>query len=91
MAKYRKRPIVIEAEQFVHPADNVDGVIPGFVSGCLSTNENGVGCPDSPHIHTLEGPLHVSMLDWIIRGIAGEVYPCKPDIFERAYEAVVDA
>jgi hypothetical protein len=41
-----------------------------------------------PHIHTLEGPIMVSKGDWIITGIKGEKYPCKPDIFEATYEAV---
>lgn len=86
--KFRKKPIVIEAEQYIHPAENVAGVIPGFVSGCIGTNDLGVDCPDSPHIHTLEGPLHVSVGDWIITGVAGEQYPCKPDIFDATYERV---
>lgn len=80
--KFRKKPIVIEAEQYVDPGDNVDGVVPGMVSGCSDD------CPDSAHIHTLEGPLHVSIGDWIITGIKGEKYPCKPDIFEATYERV---
>ena len=67
--KFRKKPIVIEAEQYVHPADNVDGVMPGVVSGCES--KPIAGCPDSPHIHTLEGPLRVSLGDWIITGLQG--------------------
>ncbi|KKN78090.1 hypothetical protein LCGC14_0353170 [marine sediment metagenome] len=80
--KYRKKPIVVEAEQYVHPDDNVDGVIPRGSVGCANS------CPDSPHIHTLEGPLHVSLMDWIITGIKGEKYPCKPDIFDATYEKV---
>lgn len=39
-------------------------------------------------IQTLEGPLHASPGDWIIRGVRGELYPCKPDVFERTYEPV---
>ena len=38
------------------------------------------------HIETLEGTLHVSPDDWVIRGVQGEFYPCKPDIFEQTYE-----
>ncbi|WP_422446026.1 hypothetical protein [Thermoanaerobacterium sp. DL9XJH110] len=41
-------------------------------------------------IETLEGPLRASPGDWIIRGIRGELYPCKPDVFERTYEPVSD-
>lgn len=39
-------------------------------------------------IQTLEGPLHASVGDWIITGIRGEQYPCKPDVFEKTYEPV---
>ncbi|MDX5708967.1 hypothetical protein SIK39_16105 [Clostridioides difficile] len=41
-------------------------------------------------IQTLEGPLKASIGDWIITGVRGEQYPCKPDIFEKTYEAVDD-
>lgn len=41
-------------------------------------------------IETLEGTMHASPGDWIIRGVKGEIYPCKPDIFETTYEAVED-
>ena len=40
------------------------------------------------HIRTLEGVMTASNLDWIIKGVNGEFYPCKPDIFEKTYEAV---
>ncbi len=61
MAKYRKKPVVIEAVQTTEPLD----------------------------IDTLEGTLHAQPGDWIITGIKGERYPCKPDIFEATYEPVV--
>ena len=70
MAKYRKRPVVIEAVQW-QPGSRVPGVV-NDASG--------------PHVQTLEGPLHVSPGDWIITGVKGEQYPCKPDIFEATYE-----
>lgn len=60
MAKYRKRPIVIEAYQ----------------------------TPIELKINTLEGVMAASPNDWIITGVNGEQYPCKPDIFEKTYEAV---
>ena len=41
-------------------------------------------------IHTLEGKMIAQVNDWIIRGVQGEYYPCKPDIFEKTYEPVVD-
>jgi hypothetical protein len=76
MAKYRKKPVVVEAEQFVN-GETVEGM-------CAN-----IACPVlPPHVHTLEGTLHVSDGDWIICGVNGEFYPCKPDIFEATYEPV---
>lgn len=80
MAKFRKRPIVIEAVQW-YPGVPLEGVIEGaFISG----DEQGyeARCP------TLEGIFGVTAGDWIITGIKGERYPCKPDIFEATYEPV---
>jgi len=83
MGQYRKKPIVIDAEQF-KPHENQwpDGVIPW--------SEKGIRPRDCSwgYIKTLEGPLHVQANDWIITGIQGEKYPCKPDIFRATYEAV---
>ena len=81
MARFRKRPIVIDAEQYHILCDSPS---PDGVCWCenMSTGQ--------PHIHTLEGPLIVSDGDWIITGIKGEKYPCKPDIFHATYELVTD-
>lgn len=81
MAKYRKKPIVIEAEQF-DPQSNPwpDGVIPW---GDVQSRDMSWG-----YIDTLEGKMHVIAGDWIITGVKGEKYPCKPDIFEATYEVV---
>ena len=80
MANYRKKPIVVEARQFFRDVTPwPDGVIQ---------------CEPDPHkrkdfrIDTLEGPHKVSNGDWIITGVKGEKYPCKPDIFEATYERV---
>ena len=51
-------------------------------------NENGHESPSELAIGTLEGVHKVSLGDWIIQGVKGEIYPCKPDIFEKTYEAV---
>lgn len=78
--KFRKRPVVIEAEQWF-PGKQVEGVIEGFyISGDEQQYE--AKCP------TLEGIFGVTVGDWIITGINGEKYPCKPDIFEKTYERV---
>lgn len=62
MAKYRKKPVVIEAYQTDKEID----------------------------IETLEGVMHADVGDYIITGVKGERYPCKPDIFEATYEKVVE-
>lgn len=76
MAKYRKRPIIIEAEQWF-PGKEIQGIYPKFPSGKKVFL-----------IDTLEGTLTVTEGDWIITGVNGEKYPCKPDIFEKSYEPV---
>lgn len=80
--KFRKKPVVVEAEQFM--------AIGGFPSlGVMPwPDENGCQPRDMSwgYIDTLEGRMHVSHGDWIITGIKGEKYPCKPDIFEKTYE-----
>lgn len=77
--KFRKKPVVIEAIQF----DNNVNEICDFVG-----KANLVIASPSEHITivTLEGKMKASQKDWIIKGIKGEFYPCKPDIFELTYE-----
>ena len=79
--KYRKVPVVIEAKRWM--TDNYDK-ISEFVGSSLSAHENG----SDLIIHTLEGNMIAKPFDYIIKGVKGEFYPCKPDIFERTYEAV---
>lgn len=81
--KYRKRPIVIEAEQWF-PGKEIEGV--RITEGEPGVNY-GSGIPGAMAlIHTLEGSMRVQPGDWIITGVNGERYPCKPDIFEKTYE-----
>lgn len=86
MAKYRKKPVVIEAEQF--RGGHMASGWPDCICRCeaIEPNSDGVGWP---HVHTMEGPLKVSEGDWIITGVKGEKYPCKPDIFAMTYEPVI--
>ena len=77
MALFRKKPVVIEATQWFKDGDH-PAVFVGGLSG-------------RPRIDTLEGPMFVNVGDWIITGVKGEHYPCKPDIFEMTYERVQDA
>ena len=75
MAKYRKKPIIIDAEQFFEYHETYpEGVIGGLGYDFW--------------IETLEGDYDVSDGDWIITGVNGEKYPCKPDVFEMTYELV---
>lgn len=85
MARYRKKPVVIEATQW-WPGSEVEGVV--FPDPNPTDNPNLAGARSEPAILTLEGPLRVSPGDWIITGVKGERYPCKPDIFEATYEPV---
>lgn len=84
--KYRKKPIVIEAEQYFPGKPLPKGVRSGEKDHRL-TGGGWCGVME-PHVDTLEGPLHVSPGDWIIAGIAGEIYPCKDKIFKKTYEKV---
>jgi len=81
VAKFRKKPVVIEAVQW--RGNNLDE-LREFVP--KEFRHNKVNEPLG--IITLEGPLTISEGDWIIKGIKGEFYPCKPDIFAATYEAV---
>lgn len=79
MSKFRKRPVVIEAVQWLgnnHPE------VTSFQGGCAEYEGGKVV------IQTLEGEMRASVGDWIIKGVNGEFYPCKPDIFALTYEEV---
>jgi hypothetical protein len=79
MPQFRKRPVVIEADQFWLNSDA------GWPRGVCKDPASSTGYA----IDTLEGrALEVTEGDWIITGVKGELYPCKPDIFEATYEAV---
>ena len=93
--KFRKKPVVIEATQWFkagdHPAVencwfDIDGAVRWAPGDPLETNV--YGCQSRPAIQTLEGWHMVTPGDWIITGVKGEYYPCKPDIFEATYEPV---
>ena len=78
--KYRKKPVVIEAIRFKGKKHSNELVM--FVGHYL------VDKNDEFYIETLEGEMHVAQGDFVIKGIKGEFYPCKPDIFEATYERV---
>lgn len=82
--KFRKKPIVIEAYCFNQKPENYR---PDWFQDAVSHN-NIVTFEDGARIVTIEGVMWASLGDWIIKGIKGELYPCKPDIFAATYEAV---
>ena len=95
MAKFRKKPVIIEAEQFVWKQSH-----PSLGSSEPSNIPNGVikkkfedHQDPKPYykygIETLEGFMECKDGDWIITGVNGELYPCKPDIFDKTYEQVL--
>jgi len=88
MKKYRKKPVIVEAVQWFKWGDNtIDDILhaPENRSPC-----NNCEAPWYSHadIDTLEGTMRVCPGDWIIKGVKGEYYPCKPDIFETTYEEI---
>lgn len=83
--QYRKKPVVIEATQW--RSGKFDGNAPDWVeTAALDGSIYRKG--GNLVIKTLEGDMRVEDGDWIIRGVAGELYPCKPDIFDKTYEVV---
>ena len=80
MAKYRKKPVIIEAIQWT--GENELEIV-NFVGESLREIKNKI-----VKIDTLEGTMNASVGDWIIKGIRNEFYPCKPDVFEKTYEFV---
>jgi len=89
--KYRKKPVVIEARQL-----ETYGDLEPVAAWVRSEGGHAVAGQEDPGpaymlISTLEGVHRADIGDFIIRGVAGEFYPCKPDIFEATYEVATDA
>lgn len=86
MASYVKKPVIIEAFQYDGDFMNRDGTyyVPEWAQTAL---EQGTLHFDGPELQimTLEGLMHVSVNDYIIKGVQNELYPCKPDIFRQTY------
>lgn len=90
--KFRKKPVTIEAMRY----DGTPETATPIINWALSQGEtitywcgNGENCRDSTHvlhISTLEGTMAANVGDWIIRGVQGEFYPCRSDIFDATYE-----
>lgn len=81
--KYRKKPVVVEACRYMIDDNLPDWFFDNIVKDVIVTHTDGT-CD----IQTLEGTMKADYGDYIIQGVNGEVYPCKPDVFEKTYEAV---
>lgn len=102
MGKFRKKPVVIQAHQWFKNGDHPEDGGPKTEGDVVRyfRHPNVAGKRKCKHcqmimnrhgwIDTLEGGHTVCPGDWIIKGVEGEFYPCKPDIFEKTYEAVND-
>lgn len=97
MSKFRKKPIVIEAEVYSRGMEDGweyedqlpgDSELPMGMFKVSRLTDETIGVRVYPYISTLEGRHYISEGDYIITGVNGERYPCKPDIFEKTYEAV---
>ncbi|KMO21403.1 hypothetical protein [Methylobacterium platani] len=90
MARFRKKPVEIDAVRWtgreieggapdwIKAANELDPLVPGGI----------IRIDDTVHVFTLEGRMIAQPGDWIIRGVKGELYPCKPDIFAATYDPV---
>lgn len=76
--KFRKKPLVVRAVKVGRVMD-----YPAWLAGKVSFVMGG-----SIAIQTLEGLMLADIGDWIIEGVKGEIYPCKPDIFEASYDEI---
>lgn len=104
MGRYRKKPVEVEAVrlgwdtwnevcEFADVGKLTDGKPEGkymTADGDVVDEFPGDGCRIALAIPTLEGLMIATEGDWIICGVAGELYPCKPDIFDATYEEVTD-
>lgn len=87
--RFRKRPVEVDAVKFHSNnepyAESMDDIVRWIQSYGGSATHNSTDI----FIHTLEGTMRASVGDWIIKGVKGEFYPCKPDIFEETYDEVI--
>lgn len=88
MPTFRKKPVEIEAVQFFDTSDSIEEICELMCD--LDAVRIDYAIPNEPKIpiDTLEGTMYASVGDYIIKGVKGELYPCKPDIFEMTYDPV---
>lgn len=85
MPKYRKKPVVVEACRYM-----IDIYMPDWFMDKVTDNTIIIHADGTCDIKTLEGTMKANYGDYIIKGVQGEFYPCKPDIFEQTYEEIVE-
>ena len=84
--KFRKKPVVIEAILWDGKKETADAIGKASAERYVLYDHDIVY--DVLYIRTLEGTMQARIGDWIIKGVKGEIYPCKPDIFRATYEMV---
>lgn len=87
MAMFRKKPVVIEA-YLITDDDATQHTPKWLLDAVIAGNVEMVNDKGAVSIKTLEGTMTADVGDWIIQGVKGELYPCKPDIFAATYEAI---
>jgi hypothetical protein len=87
--KYKKKPVIIEAIQLLNNNSSIEECLK-FIYNVFITDDDIETVKNDKHIRiqTLEGNMKASFGDYIIKGVNGEFYPCKPDIFEKTYESI---
>ena len=86
--RFRKKPVEVEASQWDGTKESAEAIVAWITSqGGDAQYINVRGLTNTINISTLEGEMHALEYDWIIRGVKGEFYPCKPDIFDQTYDA----
>ncbi|HEM3656432.1 TPA: hypothetical protein U1C91_000570 [Streptococcus suis] len=89
--KYRKKPVVVEVFQWfgdIRQKEDPDWIIEAILGDRVSFGIDRGNSKPIMLINTLEGVMTAYPSDYIIKGVQGEIYPCKPDIFEQTYEEV---
>ncbi len=87
MTKFRKKPVVIDAIQFFDQPEELINIQEFMDNIDIIIDYKDIDDPKLK-IETLEGTMNASLGDWIIKGVNGKFYPCKPEIFEKTYEPV---
>lgn len=90
MPIFRKKPVEIEARHFSTDGDKNYSTMNKLVKWINKNGGSAFHDRSSIFIETLEGEMRAECFDWIIKGVQGEFYPCKPEIFKATYEPVGD-